>query len=272
MTEPKDPPRLLEISEEGSLLRLGLDASRDDLPSEQQLASLWDRLPGPSPDPDGSGGDGDAGPDATGGGDLGGAEAAAATATAAASGSVGTGKVIGVLAIAAALTTGVTVHLTTTDPAPAPPPAISAVVSISPAETAAPPTVPATISTSAPTASTVAAATSTASVAVRPSATAAAAAEVDAGEPPPSEIALLRQAQAALGGDPARALALVSQGDQLYPRGLHGTERQLIRIQALAGLGRRAEAVKLARIFVTATPDSAYARRLRVLFPELRPK
>jgi len=88
----------------------------------------------------------------------------------------------------------------------------------------------------------------------------------------PTEIELLKQAQAALGSQPQRALSLVARAAQLYPRGALGQEREMIRIQALAATGRRGQALAAAAAFKKGNPRSAYCRRLEALFPELKGK
>jgi hypothetical protein len=80
------------------------------------------------------------------------------------------------------------------------------------------------------------------------------------------EVAALDRARAALtAGDAARALALVDQ----YERVLRGTtlraEAALLRIEALAASGRRAQAEALARRFVAQHPGSPLADRARAL-------
>jgi hypothetical protein len=80
----------------------------------------------------------------------------------------------------------------------------------------------------------------------------------------PDEIATLDRARTALGAaDPARALQVLDEYDQV----LHGTrltaEATLLRIDALARQGKKAAASDLARRFIDANPGSALADRAR---------
>jgi hypothetical protein len=84
------------------------------------------------------------------------------------------------------------------------------------------------------------------------------------GEP---EVELLQRAQAALGADPARALALVREHEQRFPRGALGQEREVIAVGALVALGRTSEARARAARFVELFPRSAYRRRIEALAP-----
>jgi hypothetical protein len=77
-----------------------------------------------------------------------------------------------------------------------------------------------------------------------------------------TEIEILREAQAARGSNPSRALALVDEHARAHPRGRLAQERDLIRIEATLALGRRAEASALAQQFRARYPGSAYAQRL----------
>jgi hypothetical protein len=100
-------------------------------------------------------------------------------------------------------------------------------------------------------------------LAVAPSPTAAV---VESPAPQPSlakELAVLDEARKALGSDPARALALVDQHDKGFPGGALGQEATVLRIDALARLGRTGEAKTLAQTFVAAHPDSPNAARVR---------
>jgi hypothetical protein len=79
-----------------------------------------------------------------------------------------------------------------------------------------------------------------------------------------SEIALLRDAHAALrGGDAPHALALLDAHDHLYPMGALSEDTAAERIYALCALGRVAEARELAERFIAAHPASPHASAVR---------
>jgi len=81
----------------------------------------------------------------------------------------------------------------------------------------------------------------------------------------PSELSLLREAQKAVRSDPGKALALANRHARLYPGGLLAQEREVVAIQALASLGRAAEARARATRFQAAYPGSAYWPRIQHL-------
>ncbi|MGC4087015.1 MAG: hypothetical protein QM756_03760 [Polyangiaceae bacterium] len=82
---------------------------------------------------------------------------------------------------------------------------------------------------------------------------------------PEAELALMREAQAALGSDPARALALTKQHAQKYPRGVLAQEREVVAIDALKRLGQNGEAAARAARFRQSHPESAYLPRIERL-------
>jgi hypothetical protein len=88
------------------------------------------------------------------------------------------------------------------------------------------------------------------------------ASDVDAPATPETEIALLGRAHQALASNPARALALTVQHRRDYPSGVLGQESDLIAIEALEALGRKAEARASADSFRARYPSSAHLRRL----------
>ena len=90
-----------------------------------------------------------------------------------------------------------------------------------------------------------------------------------AGGPQESEADYLRRAHTQVAGSPLQALAMAEAFPQKYPDGKLGQERELIAIEALAGLGRTAEARACAKVFLTLFPESAHRRRLEVLIPDL---
>lgn len=79
------------------------------------------------------------------------------------------------------------------------------------------------------------------------------------------ELGLLTQAQAALGGDAARSLALTEEHSQRFAAGVFAEEREMLAIEALQKLRRRAAALTRARAFVRDYPHSTHARRVQAL-------
>lgn len=84
----------------------------------------------------------------------------------------------------------------------------------------------------------------------------------------PSEVDLLRSAENALRSDPALALSLANQDAARYPSGALAQERQVIVIEALLALGRRAEAQTRAAELFGAAPDTAYRARIEGLLAD----
>jgi hypothetical protein len=121
---------------------------------------------------------------------------------------------------------------------------------------------PATATAIAPVAAT-ATATATATAIATPT-TIATEAPLPAVSPLDAEIALLRDARAALrGGDPGRALALLDEHDHLYPAGALAEDASAQRIYVLCALGRTGEAHPLAGRFLAAHPASPHAASVR---------
>ena len=88
--------------------------------------------------------------------------------------------------------------------------------------------------------------------------------------PPPElsnreELALLARAQAALASNPVTALGLTRDHERKFPHGLLVQEREVVAIDALLRLGRRAEAAGRAVRFHEQFPTSVHGRRLDVL-------
>jgi hypothetical protein len=81
----------------------------------------------------------------------------------------------------------------------------------------------------------------------------------------PSEVALLRDARLALGGNPAEALALAEQHRVQFARGAMVQERELIAISALARLGRHAAVLARAAQFERDFPNSPYRKQVTAL-------
>lgn len=83
-----------------------------------------------------------------------------------------------------------------------------------------------------------------------------------AAEPPVSEMSLLREAQTSVASNPSRALELLALHQQKFPASALAQEREFLRIQALLGSGKRAQAQASARAFRTRFAGSAYGPRL----------
>ena len=80
------------------------------------------------------------------------------------------------------------------------------------------------------------------------------------------ELALLDAARRALdGGNPARSIALLDQYASEFPRGRLAPEARVLRIEATAQHGDRAEANRLAREFLRDDPESPHAERVHRL-------
>jgi hypothetical protein len=81
----------------------------------------------------------------------------------------------------------------------------------------------------------------------------------------------LEAARAALAaGDPATALAHVSDYDRDFPNGELSPEASVLRIEALAAMGANADAIAAADRFLAATPNSPHARHVRAIVAPLR--
>ena len=270
MTEPREPPRLLDsIADERDRLAAALRAGRDELPSEAALEQLWSRLVPPlGGPPDGpAGGDGGSGASAAGleaaasGAAMGASTAAKMTALKWLGLCTALGAAIGGSAYYASQPRSATMAAAPASSAVEPTPAAVSEGHSRPAS-AAPPVESASVAPSAHAAS------------ASPPSPELAAARADGaaqggGAPIPSEVELLKQAQAALGADPGRALVLVQQAAQRYPGGALAQEREMIRIQALLGLGRSGQARAAAEAFRARHPSSPHCRRLETLFPDL---
>lgn len=79
------------------------------------------------------------------------------------------------------------------------------------------------------------------------------------------EFAVLARAQAALANNPGSALALTSDLERNFPNGTLVQEREVVAIDALLRLGRRAEASARATRFHQEFPTSVHGRRVDVL-------
>jgi len=84
-------------------------------------------------------------------------------------------------------------------------------------------------------------------------------------EDPVAELALLERAQRVLRSDPAAALALAESHRARFERGALAQEREMLAIEALLRLERRAHAERRARAFAQRYPQSSHGPRLRDL-------
>jgi hypothetical protein len=227
----RDPARLFEDPSASEALRAALDAAQQDLPSEAELASLAARL-GPLLPPPGGGGAADPSP----------------AIGASSSGAVA--KTLAVLAAAAAVSGIVWWGAAERDVRPEP----RAEPVIEPAE---PPReeealpegldVPEELARE-----------ETARPRTRP-------APPRFESDPEAELALIREAQDALRTSPARALALTDEHRRRFGDGALAQEREVVAIDALVRLGRRAEARARAAELHRRWPRSAHGRRVDVL-------
>lgn len=77
-------------------------------------------------------------------------------------------------------------------------------------------------------------------------------------DPVVEEHALLAQARRELDSNPTKTLTLVQEHERRFPDGILSSEREFLRISALARLGRTAEARAARDRFVATWPQSAY--------------
>lgn len=141
----------------------------------------------------------------------------------------------------------------------APLPARQAPVLLAPAESAS-----ATSTTSVP------AAPMPSEMSAPPHAEISARPETSAKSEPPvtAEVALLEQARRALASDPARALELLAEHAQRFPRGALGVEREVLAIDALVHASRRSEAEARAARLRASAPGNLYEQRLERILGE----
>src|SRR5580658_4950602 len=92
-----------------------------------------------------------------------------------------------------------------------------------------------------------------------------------ANPPPESELALLQRAGDRLRSDPAGALDLAEQHAARFPSGALAQEREVIAIEALAGLHRDSEARDRAQHFVRDFPGSAHRLHIQSLMTDEDP-
>ena len=79
------------------------------------------------------------------------------------------------------------------------------------------------------------------------------------------EAALVQRAERLLDADPARALMLTEERRRRFPQGALDQEAEVVAIDALLRLGRRADATVRARTFEGAHAGSVHARRIKRL-------
>ena len=82
------------------------------------------------------------------------------------------------------------------------------------------------------------------------------------------EVKLLERAQDALRSRPEEALTLADDHARRFPRGMLVQEREVIAIEALVKLGRKADAKARATRFTTRFPGSSHTRRIQTLVNE----
>lgn len=80
------------------------------------------------------------------------------------------------------------------------------------------------------------------------------------------EALLIEQARGFVGSDPARALSLTQEYRRRFPRGQLGLESEIVAMESLVQLGRRAEACARAAVVLQRAPG-IYADRIRNLCP-----
>lgn len=249
MSDLTDPPRMID-GPEGDLLKTALEGARADVPDASTIEAMLARFP-----PIGGGPSGPAHPPA---GPS--APPAPPVVPVAAPLVPGLGKLAAALAVAGALGGGAYLALRSDAPKTTATASSTAVVAASASPESSASAV-ATTPSAVPTPSMSAPPTTPRSANLPPAPSASA----DTGGP--TEIELLREAQAALASSPSRALELTSEHQRRFPRGSLGQERDMIRIQALLATGHADEARAMADDFRRRHPDSAHNGRLDDLFP-----
>lgn len=87
---------------------------------------------------------------------------------------------------------------------------------------------------------------------------------VEPAAPAPSELSLMKQAEA-LRAQPQQALAVLARHEQLYPRGVLAQEREMLSIELLVKANKLATANQRAQQFRSQFPGSAHLPRLESL-------
>jgi hypothetical protein len=243
MSEQRPPPRLLDDPSAAPSMRAALRGALRDRPTDAQhlaigaaLAKTLADLPPPAP----AGG---------GGGGAGGAPAAAGGASA---------KALAIGGLATAALVGAAVVGLRSSPPPPPPAAPSSNTTVTA------PAVP-TSATAAPVVEPVFDVSSLPSAPPAPSVVRPTASVAPIPTTAPPEMTLLREAQENVGSSPATTLARCDEHARAYPKGSMAQEREVLAIDALLRLGRRAEAEQRAARFEATYPGSAYSRRITSL-------
>jgi len=86
------------------------------------------------------------------------------------------------------------------------------------------------------------------------------------GADPVAELTLLARARRVMLSEPSRSLELAEQHAREYPAGALNEEREVLAIESLLKLARRAEAAERARAFERHFPDSAHRAHLARIF------
>ncbi len=250
MSESENVSSLLQDAGLGRELRAALEAGRAHDPTPGELAGLTKKLaallppgtlpPAPAPAPPSP----PAGPEAP-----------------PAAGLSGAAKIAGAIAVLGAI--GGAVWL-----ARAPAVVVAPVPGASVVVVADPPPAPSSVASSAPSVpepivSASAAPVASVVVAPRPSSTSTASAIAEPAEP--EAIMIKRAHDALLQGSADRALALVGDHAQAYPKGALAQEREVIAIEALVALGRNSDARARAATFRAAYPASVHLTRIERL-------
>ncbi len=76
---------------------------------------------------------------------------------------------------------------------------------------------------------------------------------------------MVERSRVALDHDPALALDQAQAHARIYPDGVFAQEREVLAIEALLKLRRRAQALVRAERFVERYPESSHVRRVRAL-------
>jgi hypothetical protein len=245
------PIRLIASADDPALRAL-LEAGRDELASDAQTVALAAKM---GPLLGGGGGGGAAGGGAGPGKVLGKvAEAGALKA------SLWGGGALALAVVVAGVTAGVAVRQAT-KVEPARSTALASGIASAEAPASAAPVAPPWPGDSAEVAAVPAAKAAVASAST-PTFVAAAAPD------PADEVKLLQRAEDALKSDPSRALALCDEHARRYPGGLLGQESEVIAIEALTRMGKRAEAKARAHAFASHFPTSAHLGRIAKILGE----
>lgn len=87
-----------------------------------------------------------------------------------------------------------------------------------------------------------------------------------------AEIAALEQARTALRRNPAEAIHRLDQFDRTYPDSSFASEAEVLRVDALAAQGRRAEAAALGRRLLAASPGTPYTAHVHAAIDTAAPE